>query len=62
LNEDAVAIHIRWIKETAGHGDTIPDKQIAQELGCKKGIVRFLLAQYHTAPAHGPLLTMVSAP
>jgi len=53
--------NIGWIKETAGHGDTIA-KHVAQEWGREPGVVRFLLTHHHTATAPGALLVMVSAP
>jgi hypothetical protein len=61
LDQDAVTIHIGRIKKTPSHGDTITDKQIAEELGGEKGRVRFLLSHQHTATARGVPIVLVSA-
>jgi hypothetical protein len=61
LEHDAVAIHIKRIKEVPRDSDTLVHQQIAEELGREPCGVRFLLTHQYTAARVMPLV-MVAAP
>src|SRR5262249_42344678 len=61
LDNDAIAIHIGWIKETSRNDKAITSKHIVKELGRERCGVRFSLAKQGTDIAVGMILVMIAS-